>query len=269
PLVVLTALGTFGYWTFLTAAGWEVGLFNAMSALLVAGPGVIGLATPIVIWSALGRLAERGLIGRSGDAVGRLAAGQPGPGARPGTLTDERFSRLDVVTTATGDERARLLGWVSQIEEHSHHPVARPFAELPRPFTAGDEPQVVSLRTVPGSGVEAVIADPGGTRHTIQMGTTRWISTLSREAERIAVLETWRATGHRVDIAVDGKLAAVAVIAERLRDSVPETLAEFHRLELPVEVLTGDTPERATTLDLPPTRAGLLPDDKRMRVEEL
>ncbi|HJZ60418.1 MAG TPA: HAD-IC family P-type ATPase, partial [Gemmataceae bacterium] len=173
------------------------------------------------------------------------------------------------VTTATGDERARLLGWVSQIEEHSHHPVARPFAELPRPFTAGDEPQVVSLRTVPGSGVEAVIADPGGTRHTIQMGTTRWISTLSREAERIALLETLRATGHRVDIAVDGKLAAVAVIAERLRDSVPETLAEFHRLELPVEVLTGDTPERATTLDLPPTRAGLLPDDKRMRVEEL
>src|SRR5262249_17867042 len=117
PLVVLTALGTFGYWTFLTAAGWEVGLFNAMSVLLVACPCVIGLATPIVIWSALGRLAERGLIVRSGDAVERLAEVDRVLFDKTGTLTDERFSLLDVVTTATGDERARLLGWVSQIEE--------------------------------------------------------------------------------------------------------------------------------------------------------
>src|SRR5262249_43073577 len=72
PLVVLTALGTFAYWTFFVSAGWEVALFNAMSVLLVTCPCAIGLATPIVIWSAIGRLAERGLIIRAGDAVERL-----------------------------------------------------------------------------------------------------------------------------------------------------------------------------------------------------
>src|SRR5207244_1983003 len=78
-----------------------------------------------------------------------------------------------------------------------------------------------------------------------------------------------RSHGQRVDVAIDGELAVVAVVVERLRESVPEMLAGFRRLGVRAEVLTGDTAERAAALDLSPTRAGLLPDDKRARVEEL
>ncbi len=63
-------------------------------------------------------------------------------------------------------------------------------------------------------------------------------------------------------------LSAVAVLAERLRDSARETLADFRRLGLPVEVLTGDTTDRAEALGLPATRGGMLPDDKRAAVEQ-
>lgn len=77
------------------------------------------------------------------------------------------------------------------------------------------------------------------------------------------------AGGHRVEVVIDGRVAAVAVVAERLRDVAPAALAEFRRLGLPVEVLTGDAPGRAEALGLPPARSGLLPDDKRRYVEEL
>ena len=99
------------YWTFI-ASGLGSGLFNAMSVLLVACPCVIGLATPIVVWSALGRLAERGLIVRSGDAVERLAEVDRVMLDKTGTLTDDGFALLDIATAATGDERAKLLGWL-------------------------------------------------------------------------------------------------------------------------------------------------------------
>lgn len=278
PLVILTALGTFAYWSLLTSAGWETALFNAMSVLLVACPCVIGLATPIVIWTVIGRLAERGLIVRAGDAVERLAAVDRVMLDKTGTLTDDRFALLDITTTATGHERAELLGWLSVIEERSQHPVARAFARLPRPFAPGAEPRVVSLKAVAGCGVDAVI-EAHGVQHTVQIGTPEWIDKLVSGGRqhsglpehsggfRPSLASSLRATGHRVDVALDGQLAAVAMLVERLRDSTPQTLAEFHRLGLPVEVLTGDSAERVAALNLPATRAGLLPDDKRNVVE--
>ena len=131
-----------------------------MSVLLVACPCVIGLATPIIIWSALGRLAERGLIVRSGDAVERLAEVDCVMFDKTGTLTDDSFALLDIATTATGDERAKLLGWLAVVEERGDHPIARPFARLPRPC----EREILASAgsaAVPGCGVEAEIEADG------------------------------------------------------------------------------------------------------------
>jgi hypothetical protein len=60
----------------------------------------------------------------------------------------------------------------------------------------------------------------------------------------------------------------VATVAERRRDSLPEMLSAFQALGLPVEVLSGDTPERVAALGLP-ARGGLLPDDKLAHIKEL
>jgi cation transport ATPase len=176
PLVVFTALGTFTYWTFLTEAGWEAGLFNAMSVLLVACPCVIGLATPVVIWSALGRLAERGVIVRSGDLIERLATVDCVMFDKTGTLTEDRFALVDIETPATGADRATLLGWLSLVQAQSNHPVARSFADLPRPFVPGAEPRVLSLTAVPGCGVVAELMEADGARHEIRIGTAEWLA---------------------------------------------------------------------------------------------
>jgi cation transport ATPase len=330
PLVALTAAVTFGYWALLTPAGWEVALFRAMSVLLVACPCVLGLATPIVVWSALGRLAERGLVVRSGDAVERLATVDVVLLDKTGTLTDDRLALLDVATAVEGEERANLLGWVSLVEGHSRHPVAAPFARLPRPFAAGDEPRVERVTAVPGCGVEAEVVEADGTRHALRIGRPEWVGEASGPCDRwltpsprvlrrdplprgerveadrpIAVAPvrgarslTEEAGGlppspfggegrgeargvrglttfgddeaaHRVAVSLDGELAAVAVVAERLRDSTVDTLADFDRLGLPVEVLTGDTAARAAALGLPAVRADLLPADKQAHVAVL
>ena len=295
PVVVVVALGTFGYWAFLAHVGWDVALFHAMSVLLVACPCALGLATPIVIWNTLGRLAERGVVVRTGDAIERLAGVDRVVFDKTGTLTDDRFALVDVVTAAAGDERAKVLGWVALVEARCDHPVARPFAQLPRPFAAGLEPAVCGVRAVAGCGVEAEIEEADGTRHALRIGRVEWVggeepnppTPFPRKEGGAGKIR--RAVGpasdspflpreggggvrlplcHRIAVAIDGHLAAIAIVAERLRDSAPAALAAFRRLGLPVEVLTGDPDGRAAALGLP-TRAGVLPDDKRAHVAAL
>ena len=263
PAIVATALGAFVYWTFLTPRGWEEGLFNAMAVLLVACPCALGLATPVVIWSALGRLAERGVIVRTGNAVEHLAEIDRVMLDKTGTLTDDRFTILDIATVATGKERAKLLGWLSLVQERSRHPIAKPFALLPRPFAAGAEPRIRDIRVVPGCGVEAEVVEADGMSHQVQVGTHEWLAHANDSDDLSRELHI---TGHRVDVAVDGKIAAVAILAERLRNSAMDALEGFRALGLHVEVLTGDTIERARALNLP-ARGSLLPDDKRALVE--
>jgi heavy metal translocating P-type ATPase len=268
PLIVLTALSTFGYWTFLTPSGWEAGLFNAMSVLLVACPCAIGLATPIAIWSALGKLAERGLIVRAGDAIEKLAEVDCVMLDKTGTLTDDSFTLLDIATIATGEERAKLLGWLALIQERSRHPVARAFARLPRLFHPDAKPRIVSLQVVAGCGVEAEIEEANGTCHTVQTGTPEWVSSVCRSGcVRQELTAQLRATGHRIAVAVDRETVALAVLAEQLRDSAQQAIIGFQQLGLKVEVLTGDNAERASALDLPNVQSDLLPDDKLTAVE--
>ena len=254
PVLLLAAGGTFAYWA--SVESWQVGLFRAMSVLLVACPCALGLATPIVLWSALGRLAERGIVVQSGDVVERLATADRVAFDKTGTLTEDRYALADLVTFTSGEARRELLGWLAAVEGKSDHPVAKPFADL-----GGDAPvEIASFQVFPGFGVEARIRTADGERG-LRIGRTEWFDD---QSPSIAELESHLLAddGHRIAFAVDGELAGLAVLTERLRETARDTLASLERMGIPVEVLTGDRTERAAALDLPNPQGDMLPEQK-------
>lgn len=259
PLIVTISVATFTYWTI--TGSWQSGLFHAMSVLLVACPCALGLATPIVIWTALSRLAERGVVVVSGDAVERLGSVDWVAFDKTGTLTEEQFTPTDVVVRSTLS-RERVLNWLAEVQARVNHPLARPFAAFRRDV---DEVKVLHVRTVTGNGVEGTIDDHG--EHHVRIGRPEWIAAPKSEVR--PMLGSVRGTGHRIDAEIDGELAAIVIVNERLRGSVPEALQSLRNLGIGVEVLTGDDVERAQQLDLPSPRGRLLPADKADRIEQL
>jgi heavy metal translocating P-type ATPase len=276
PVVTTVALLTFVFWTW--QGGWQDGLFHAMSVLLVACPCALGLATPIVLWATLGRLAGRGLITRQGDLVERLAAVDRVLFDKTGTLTEERFVLADLVVDETRIERARLLRCLAAVEARSSHPVARGFADLVS-AAERDRVEVRSLHVVAGCGIEAIVEDDG--EHTLRIGRPDWLECsqlASRDDRQLAervdhtplLSRLIHKDGHRVDVELDGQFVAVAMLSERLRGSARETLDDLTRLGLPVEVLTGDTLQHATaTLGTLAPIQSLSPEEKRQRIEDL
>jgi heavy metal translocating P-type ATPase len=267
PLIITVSLATFVVWTIL--AGWQTGLFNAMAVLLVACPCAVGLTVPIVTWTTLRRLAQRGLVAKDGDVIGRLAAVNRVLFDKTGTLTEEQMALVDLATLASATERTRLLGWLAAVEAHCRHPVAKAFAQV---IPAADLPAVTirSLRTVPGSGVVAELHCDDGMVHQVRIGRPQWLESASRP-EVAKLLADLRVTdGQRIDVELDGRLAAIAILNERLRASTHDALHELGRLGLPVTVLTGDSAERAAAVGLASfAHTSLSPEDKRQRVVDL
>jgi heavy metal translocating P-type ATPase len=258
PLIIAISLATFGIWT--SMAGWQTALFNAMAVLLVACPCALGLAVPIVTWTTIRRLAERGLIIKSGDIIERLANVDCVLFDKTGTLTEEQLTVADIATRATGAERARLLGWLATVETHCNHPAAKAFARI-MPKEAAT---VLGLRTVPGAGVVAEIRGGDGEEHRLRVGRPEWLESAHGIDESALLAELRIKTGQRIDVELDGRLAAIAILTERLRSSARNTMLELQGLGLPIAVLTGDTAERAAAIGLTvPVRASLLPEDKR------
>ena len=212
PVIMATAIATFTAWLYLS--GWQAALFNSMSVLLVACPCALGLTTPIVLWSALNRLAERGFVVHSGVLIERLSQVDSVFFDKTGTLTDDRFALIDIATFVEGADRAALLGWLAQIEEQSNHPIARPFAQLPRDFAPGAEPRVVALNVVPGFGLEATI-EADGVLHRVRAGRPEWIGAPPEVESPLLARMLASGSQRRIDFEIDGRLAAIALVAER------------------------------------------------------
>lgn len=99
PLVVSLSAATFIVWLLLPSTAWWDALFNSMAVLLVACPCAIGLATPIALWGGLMKLAENGLVSRTGDFIDHLAKTDLIYFDKAGTLSEDHLTLVDFIST--------------------------------------------------------------------------------------------------------------------------------------------------------------------------
>ena len=74
--------------------------------------------------------------------------------------------------------------------------------------------------------------------------------------------------GARVDVELDGRLEAICILREKVRETVPELIAKLRQSGIQVSVLTGDTAERSRAAGFDNVVGGLNPDEKARLVEE-
>jgi Cu2+-exporting ATPase len=144
PAVGGLSLAVFVGW--LLFAPFHVALTNAITILIVTCPCALGLSVPAVQTVATGRLFERGLLIKSGDALERLAEVDSVIFDKTGTLTygGVRLMNPQDIDHKTLEDAARLA-------RASRHPLARALA-----LAAGDGSVVLNAHEEPGRGVEAI-----------------------------------------------------------------------------------------------------------------
>ena len=270
PTVMTIALVTFVTWM---AFGPEPALgfafVAAVSVLLIACPCAMGLATPTAIMVGTGKGAEMGVLFRKGASLERLARVDTVVLDKTGTLTEGRPALTDLHGYGEGRDEAALLALIAAAEAKSEHPIAETIVRA-----AEDRglalAEAEDFAAEPGFGITARVEG-----HLVQVGADRFMTRLGIDLARAAGDAAALAAAAKTPLyaAIDGRLAALIAVADRIKAGSREAIAALHEAGRTVAMLTGDNRRTAAAiaaeLGIDHVAAEVLPDQKAGEVKRL
>ncbi|MFQ5527858.1 MAG: copper-translocating P-type ATPase [Thermoanaerobaculia bacterium] len=262
PAVVVIAVVTFVVWAWVgPEPAMAFALINAVAVLIIACPCALGLATPMSIMVATGKGATFGVLFRDAEAIETLRKVDTLVVDKTGTLTVGKPELVTVRPTESWDESG-LLRLAASLERGSEHPLAES-------IVAGAERRGLDLlsadefESVTGKGV---LGSVSGRR--VALGNRALLEGLDADpSELVSTAEELRGDGQTVMfVAVDGEPAGLIGVADPIKDTTPEAIAQLHREGVRVVMLTGDSKTTAAAvarkLDIDEVDAEVLPDQK-------
>ncbi len=257
------------------------------SAVLIACPCALGLATPAatMVGTAIG--AQNGVLFEGGDVLERTRDVDAVVFDKTGTLTAGEMTLTDVETVAPSTDGGRLrpdsrpdeaevLRLAASAERGSGHPLARAVVEgaEDRGVETADPTE---FENVAGRGVRATVEgvevlvgnrvllrDAGVDPAPAEAATER----LEREG-KTAMLVARRRPGQ------DGEVVGVLASADTVKPTAADAVRALRDRGVEVLLLTGDNERTARAvaeqvgIDPQNVRAGVLPDDKSDAVEAI
>ena len=258
PLSLGLALLTFAA-CWLVLGDLQTALVRAVTILVVFCPCALALATPTSIMAAIGQAAKYGVIVKSGEALERMGAVDTVCLDKTGTLTTGTLS----VAAVSDNETLRLA---AAVEMSSEHPLARAICEH-----AGAVPPATDFIVRPGRGVRGVTDGK-----TVCCGTEAWLAEngVAAASEHKDAIARLRSEGKAVIlVSEDGRTRGYVALADTIRATAKDALADIARTGLSTCLLTGDNARTAAhvarELGLAQVKAELLPEDKASAIGDL
>jgi Cu+-exporting ATPase len=205
------------------------GLVNAVAVLIIACPCALGLATPMSIMVAAGKGASMGVLFKNAEAIEVLEKVDTLVVDKTGTLTEGK-------PTLGVHDHDDVLRAAATLERASEHPLAAALVSgaADRRIALGEATEFAS---VTGQGVRGTVDGRAVAVGNAALMAAMQVSTATVE-ERAAAL---RRDGHTVMfVAVDGKLAGLISVVDKVKASAPAAVKALHAAGLRLVMLTGD-----------------------------
>ncbi|GGX34213.1 copper-translocating P-type ATPase [Pigmentiphaga litoralis] len=272
PIVFLAAIAVAVVAPLAFGAPWQPWIYRALVLLVIACPCALVISTPVTIVSGLTAAARRGILVKGGlyleqgrrltalalDKTGTLTEGKP-------TLTD--IVVLDAVAESPALSRDAAHRLAASIDVLSPHPVA---VAIARGIAATDLADVADFQSLPGRGVQGAI---DGVMYYV--GNPRLMRDIGADTPAMAsAMDTLERQGKTaVVLARKGQALALLAVADTVRDTSRQAIAELNALGVRTVMLSGDNAATVaavgTSLGIVDARGNLLPEDKLRIVTEL
>jgi P-type Cu2+ transporter len=267
-LAVGSGIITFFAWYFLGGAAAITAMTFAISAVVIACPDALGLATPTAVAVGTGIGARHNILIKDAATLENVSRINAIVLDKTGTLTEGKPSLTDVFTVDGVSEDA-LLRLVAPAEKNSEHPLAEAIVAGAR--ERGIEPgDAARFDSVAGHGIRAEVDS-----HAVLVGNRKLMGESGVNASELEARATTLAEVGKTPmfVAVDGELAGIVAVADTIKPSARETLRRLKQMGIEAVMITGDNRHTAEAvareLGIERVFAEVLPAEKARNVEQL
>ncbi|MEK6422510.1 MAG: heavy metal translocating P-type ATPase [Burkholderia gladioli] len=268
PIVFAIALAVAVIPPLLAGDAWHDWLYRALVLLVIACPCALVISTPVTIVSGLAAAARRGILVKGGvyleegRKLGWLALD------KTGTITHGKPARTDLEALVDDLASPRLAFLAASLASRSDHPVSQAIARAAA--DAAPFAEVDGFEALPGRGVRGTIDGM-----PYWLGNRRLADELGRTSAaldaRVAALES---QGKTVVMLIDAaRVLGLFAVADTVKDSSREAIAQLHALGIRTAMLTGDNAYTAAAIarevGIDDARGNQLPEHKLAAVVEL
>ena len=270
PVVMGVAVLSFILWMVL--APKDIALTYAMlsfvTVLVIACPCALGLATPTAITVGIGRGSDNGILIKDAESLETARKIDTVVLDKTGTITEGHPKVTDIAAVADEARAAEVETAAASLERLSEHPLAAAVAQFHKDVAQQD---VMRFTSESGQGVRGTI---GGREFLV--GSRSFIdSHLIGIPEALNEKATlWRGQAKTPVFAADRDGAAVVYgIADSIKQSSVEAIAELKEMGISVHMLTGDNESTARSIafqvGIDSYAADIMPDGKADYVKKL
>ena len=265
PAVLIISALTFIIWVSL-GYGFERALNFAISVLVISCPCALGLATPVSIMVATGKSADFGLLFKNAEVLENLHKIDVIVMDKTGTITEGKPKLTDIVTDLDQDEFLKIA---SSIEKNSQHPLATAILNYATEKNIKVS-HVNNFDSVSGRGLSADLEGRkyfAGNREFMEEGKID-IKDYEKKAEKLA------GEGKTsMYFANESQVIGIISVKDLPKESSKDAIAILKRMGKKIIMLTGDNEKTAEAIakeiGLDETFAGLLPDEKNKKIDDL
>ncbi|WP_406501484.1 heavy metal translocating P-type ATPase [Streptomyces sp. NBC_01590] len=262
PVVLLIALVTLVAWLLLTD-DVTAAFTAAVAVLIIACPCALGLATPTALMVGTGRGAQLGILIKGPEVLETTRHVDTIVLDKTGTVTTGRMTLLDV-HTADNTTETDVLRLAGALEHASEHPIAQAVAAGAAERTGTTLPTPEDFANIAGLGVQGVVEG-----HAVLVGREQLLADAGIDVPDTlsgAVADAAAEGRTAVMVAWDGRARGVLAVADKIKESSAQAVADLRALGLHPVLLTGDNravaDAVARAVGIDEVHAEVLPEEK-------
>jgi Cu2+-exporting ATPase len=267
-LAISASLVTFLIWFGVARQPVLTALTFAISAIVIACPDALGLATPTAVAVGTGLGARHNILIKDAPTLEGVSKIQAVVFDKTGTLTEgkPRISEIATVQDWNEDEVLRLVGGA---EAESNHPLSTAVLEEVKRRQL-QLPRTEHFENLSGLGVKASIEGKEVLVGTVKLMKQSGIDTAPLEEKINQFVERGETI---MVLAVDGRVIAAIGAADTVRPSATVAVSRLSQLGIETVMITGDNLATAEVVarmvGIRRVFADVLPQDKALFVKKL